>query len=137
LKGIRPTGYPRTDGYTSPEDMAVEMVEEALEPFTILGTGFCIHPRGIIVSCQHVFSAFMSKSVQEQIADIPKELEKKKFIPTDSGISIPHAVFFDTQYSKHKMQAIPAPMDIATIKTDYDIGMMRIQSSKAFPKGLS
>ncbi len=23
----------RTDGYTSPEDMAVEMVEEALEPF--------------------------------------------------------------------------------------------------------
>ena len=24
---------PRTDGYTSPEDMAVEMVEEALEPF--------------------------------------------------------------------------------------------------------
>jgi hypothetical protein len=24
---------PRTDGYTSPEDMAVEMLEEALEPF--------------------------------------------------------------------------------------------------------
>ena len=24
---------PRTDGYTSPEDMAVEMFEEALEPF--------------------------------------------------------------------------------------------------------
>lgn len=32
------------------------------KPFTILGTGFCIHPRGIIVSCEHVFSAFMQKT---------------------------------------------------------------------------
>lgn len=104
-------------------------------PFTILGTGFCIHPRGIIVSCEHVFSAFMQRSVQEHVANIPKELEKKKFIPHESGINVPHAVFFDTQYSKHKMRAIPAPMDIATIKTDYDIGMMRIQPSLAFPKG--
>jgi len=105
------------------------------EPFTILGTGFCIHPRGIIVSCEHVFSAFMQKSVQEHIVDIPKELEKKKYIPSASGINIPHAVFFDTKYSKHKMRAIPAPMDTATIKTDSDIGMMRIQPSIAFPKG--
>lgn len=81
------------------------------------------------------FLRLCKKPVQEHIVDIPKELESKKFIPTNSGISILHAVFFDTQYSKHKMRAIPAPMDIATIKTDCDIGMMRIQPSIAFPKG--
>ena len=30
-------------------------------PFTIVGTGFCIHPDGIVVTCEHVFRAFFDQ----------------------------------------------------------------------------
>ncbi len=42
-------------------------------PYTIIGSVFCIHPRGVIVTCRHVLSVFFSKDFEELIAEIPEE----------------------------------------------------------------
>jgi S1-C subfamily serine protease len=31
-------------------------------PFTIVGSGFCVHPEGIIVTCEHVFKTFVHEN---------------------------------------------------------------------------
>lgn len=37
--------------------------KEAKEPFTIIGSGFCIDAEGIIITCRHVIEAFMEKTI--------------------------------------------------------------------------
>jgi hypothetical protein len=41
------------------------------EPFTILGSGFCIDPTGIVITCRHVVEAFMSKTIAQGIPGTP------------------------------------------------------------------
>lgn len=55
--------------------------EEAKEPFTIIGSGFCIDSEGIIITCRHVIEAMMAKKVSQQ-------LEKKSSKKSDSKIQI-------------------------------------------------
>lgn len=48
-------------------------------PFTILGSGFCIHPDGIIVTCEHVFRAFFDeKAYKELIESLPEITNPKQ-----------------------------------------------------------
>ncbi len=47
-------------------------------PYKIIGSGFCIHPRGVIITCEHVFREFMKKSMHQPVAEIPEEHRGKK-----------------------------------------------------------
>ena len=40
----------------------------AQQPFTIVGSGFCIDPKGLVVTCEHVLSAFMKVPVHVAMA---------------------------------------------------------------------
>ena len=51
--------------------------EKAKEPFTIIGSGFCIDSEGIIITCRHVIEAMMAKTVSQQLE---KKSPKKKYI---------------------------------------------------------
>lgn len=107
--------------------------EDIQEPFIIIGSGFCIHPRGIIVTCEHVFSAFMSKTVPELVAKLP--IDSKSRIPINDDIQIlsPHILFFKALHNK--LMVFPVPIDVAMIKTDCDIGIVRLLKHTAFPEG--
>ena len=101
----------------------VLMHKESLEsdssrtPFTIFGTGFCIHPRGIIVTCEHVLSAFMRKSIREIIDQLP-ESDKEGFQEIE-GIetATPHALFLYPKRSEENLFLIPTQADIAVAMT--------------------
>jgi len=40
--------------------------DRAALPYSIVGSGFCIDPEGIIVTCKHVFNAFFSSETRER-----------------------------------------------------------------------
>jgi len=50
------------------------------QPFTILGSGFSIHPRGIVITCEHVLSAFMDKPLHERIAEATEPKQESHLI---------------------------------------------------------
>ena len=45
--------------------MAVMHENEPKKLFTIYGTGFYIHSRGVIVTCEHVLSSFFKKPLMD------------------------------------------------------------------------
>ena len=37
------------------------------KPFTIVGSGFCIHPEGVVVTCEHVFKSFVHPDSYQRV----------------------------------------------------------------------
>jgi hypothetical protein len=66
--GIRP------EGHDAPFRHYVDEAESSM-PLDLLGTGFCVHPRGIIVTCQQVVHALT-------------DIIGKKDIPTASAVAV-------------------------------------------------
>lgn len=103
------------------------------KPFTILGSGFCIHPRGVVITCEHVLSAFMDKPLHESIAEAADPGQTSQLI--NFKTLTPHALFYDTKRSKHQLFVFPIPMDAAIAKTNFDLGMIRLRTHPAFKNG--
>lgn len=38
-------------------------------PFTIVGSGFCIHPEGAVVTCEHVFRTFVDPAAYQRVME--------------------------------------------------------------------
>lgn len=110
-------------------------IKKKNRPFTIIGSGFCIHPKGIVVTCEHVLSAFMEKSVHEQIAEVSRPDWEGKKDRIEIKTLIPHAIFYNNKISPHQLFLFPVPLDIAMAKTDFDLGMIRLNKHYAFPNG--
>src|SRR2546430_9346933 len=71
------------------------------QPFTIVGTGFCIDRRGIVVTCRHVLEQFMTEPLNRTYARARKgEWDE----PTKVEIETltPHVVFYQTAASEEK-----------------------------------
>ena len=66
--GIRPAGQDAPFRHYADE-------AASLMPLDVLGTGFCVHPRGIIVTCQQVVQAL-------------SDIISKKDIPTASAVAV-------------------------------------------------
>jgi serine protease Do len=106
------------------------------QPYTILGTGFCVHSRGMIITCEHVLSAFMDKSVHKYIAETASPgHEGVDHREMDMRTQIPYAIFYRPGASAEKLTIIPSRVDIAMATTDYDLGLVRLHSHAAFPSG--
>lgn len=116
--------------------MGVMQTSDGKTPFTILGSGFCIDPSGIVVTCQHVLSAFMSKSIPDQIRDVdPDEKNKdvQKVNPPD--VLEAFAIFYKAELIGHNLVVIPSKVDLMMAKTDYDLGVVRLLPHKHCPDG--
>ena len=104
-----------------------EMVDGQLEtPFEIVGSGFCIDPTGIVVTCRHVIEGFMSKSFDDQLSESPSSSGLQDEIrPLYPGkVIIPNALFYDTATSPGQIivSAIGGGNIIAM--SDYDLAVM-------------
>lgn len=106
------------------------------QPFTILGSGFCIHRQGVVVTCAHVIEAFMEKNIKEHLDSIPSEEKSKRIqnIPETRSL-IPHALFYLPRHDRHEMHIITARVDVCTAKTNMDLGALRLHPHAAFPQG--
>jgi S1-C subfamily serine protease len=121
--------------------LAVMDVENSAKPFEILGSGFCIDPSGIVVTCAHVVEAFMSKPIRQQIEEMAEEEHNRgKPVHTTGPKSQfdavrVYAVFYDTESSKEQMIAIPSTVDFMVAKTDFDLAMVRLMPHPYFSFG--
>lgn len=100
--------------------------------FEIGGSGVCIDPCGIILTCEHVISAFMTVPIPEQVKGVAKSSEPKRF---ESGpVIVPHAIFYKVDV-RGRLTAFPCRVDQILSSTVQDIGRIRVLPHTALPKG--
>ena len=105
--------------------------DRKIGPFVIVGSGFCIAQDGIIVTCEHVLSAFMARDWRKLLAEVPESERTKNFWPLrDMKMSIPKVLFFFI--NRASVDVVPISIDYAMGSATYDIGLMRLQKSPAF-----
>jgi hypothetical protein len=115
--------------------LAVLKEGDPQRPFEIVGSGFCVDLSGIVITCAHVLSAFMTKPIHQQIAEISdKEKHKEEQRVCPVSLVRPHAVFYRVA-SPEKLHAFPSMVDHIMAKTDFDLGMVRLLPHTAFPDG--
>ena len=116
--------------------MAVLHEKHPSRPFTILGSGFCIHPRGVIVTCRHVAEAFLERKFETYISQLPAEKREKEIQELQDVRSlIPYALFYVVRPGRHEVMMLPAPVQIGMAKTDLDLGLLRVAVHAAFRTG--
>jgi hypothetical protein len=47
--------------------------ENKSNPYTIVGSGFCVDSVGVVATCEHVVSAFMQRPIRDQVNAIPTD----------------------------------------------------------------
>jgi len=101
-------------------------------PFTIVGSGFCIDPSGLVVTCRHVVDAFMSKPSHQQIAEVD-DAEKEKTLQRLGPVEVitPYALFYRFGHPRYLFVA-PARVDSVVAKTDYDLALLKLWPHNAF-----
>ncbi len=98
-------------------------------PFKIIGSGFCVHRAGIVLTANHVFQSFVEdqhhKSVLERVGE-------GVLVPTP--ITIFGVLFYGgAEGSKVYMhEAVPAEVGIVN---DFDIAVFKLREHPAFPNG--
>jgi S1-C subfamily serine protease len=105
-------------------------------PFLILGSGFCVDPTGIIVTCEHVLSAFLQTDIRKAIGKIPEADRRKKIWPIeDLKVVRPHVLFFDTKSSSKHLFVVSAPLSEVIGSLKHDLGLLRLGRTNRFPSG--
>jgi S1-C subfamily serine protease len=100
--------------------------------FEIVGSGVCIDPAGIILTCEHVISAFMTVSIPEHFKGKGKSSEPERgLIPP---MIIPHAIFFKVD-ARGRLIGFTCRVDQVFASTKQDIGLIRVLPHKALPEG--
>jgi S1-C subfamily serine protease len=109
---------------------------EMQKPYTVVGSGFCVDPDGVVVTCQHVISAFMNKPVPDQLAEIDPVSRKSKLQHRDDvRIQVPFVIFLIPGDVAHQIKALLCPVDQIMARTDFDLALVRISPHHVLPNG--
>ena len=113
-------------------------VSGAKQPFTIFGSGFCIEPVGVVVTCRHVMDSFLERPVMELIEEVSEEERDKDLqkLPELEALRA-FAVFYDmeTRAAQNQLLAIPCAIQNLVSKTDFDLSVFRVGEHKLFEGG--
>lgn len=103
------------------------------KPFTIIGSGFCIHPEGIVVTCEHVFRAFFDAEAYRKLMESIKGSDAPTAIDT-SQAKPPQVMFYG---GNRGTQVFMFPIGItdAVTKTDFDLAIFKLQKHAAYASG--
>ncbi len=111
-------------------------VEGARHPFTIIGSGFCIDPAGIVVTCRHVVDEFMTIPTMEQIKQPTggKTPGGGQILPLVQMLEM-YAVFY-WMLTQTRLVALLARVTHVVCKTDVDLALLKLNpDQEAFPSG--
>jgi hypothetical protein len=110
--------------------------ENKSHPYTIVGSGFCVDSPGVVVTCEHVVSAFMQRPIHEQIAAIAPEKRPSQLTTLDEvKITVPYVIFLTAGDRPHKIKAVLSRIDQIIARTDYDLALVRAVPHSVFPTG--
>ncbi len=102
-------------------------------PFTTIGSGFCIHRDGIVVTCEHVFRAFFDPQAYKKLMQTISDGEPPRAINM-KDIKPPQVMFYGgTQGTMVYMNQVG--ISDAVTKTDFDLAVFKLQKHAAFPNG--
>jgi hypothetical protein len=101
-------------------------------PFTIVGSGLCIHPAGVVVTCEHVFRAFVDPAAYQRVMEAVKEGRVHPF--HELAAARPHAMFF-AGVQGHEVTMFPVPIVNATTKIGHDLALLKLQDHGGFSSG--
>lgn len=91
-------------------------------PFVIVGSGFCIDPCGIIVTCRHVVDPFLMlptlQLIRTELGTLGYPVERDIF-----------AVFY-SQHATGDVEVDLYPMTHIICKTDHDLALLRIDAGQ-------
>lgn len=108
------------------------------KPYSIVGSGFCIDSSGIIITCQHVVSAFLDKTVSQRIAEIPPAERKTKLNHLDNvKMEVPFVIFMIPGDVAHQVKVLLCPVDQIMARKDFDLAIVRTAPHTAQPQGYS
>jgi len=108
----------------------------AKQPFTIVGSGFCIDPSGIIITCRHVIDAFMERSIAQQMTDAAPSNRPDGLIPANPGNTlIPYALFYDIERSREQIFVALARAQNISARTDKDLAAIQLTPHTGFSQG--
>ncbi len=103
-------------------------------PYQVVGSGFCIDPIGIVLTCRHVLSAFMAKPIEEQLASFEQ-------VKSDKGTKqgrlvhrhIPYVIFYKPR--PERLWAFPIQATNCIAKTNFDVAAVRVKQHVAYVAG--
>ena len=100
-------------------------------PFTIFGSGFCIHSEGVVITCEHVFKAFVDP---ESYQCIMQAIGRNEGQPVSVKSIVPHAMFYSGVHGTEiRMDAVSIATGVAM--KDFDLAALKLHRHPAFPKG--
>jgi len=104
-------------------------------PFLIVGSGFCVDPDGIVITCEHVLRAF-SPGIREAIAAEPKGDQAPGIRPLRGlRMLVPHALFFVPGPTDEQLSVLQVRVAHAVAKLEYDLGAIRVWPHAGFSSG--
>jgi S1-C subfamily serine protease len=115
--------------------IALYTEKDLQNPYTIIGSGFCIHPRGIIVTSRHVIDAFLNKPFHKQPIEPSGDPGNKKLWLENLKAQVPYAIFFDVNSSAEEISVALARFDYVIAKVNYDLAVARVHPHIAYPDG--
>jgi S1-C subfamily serine protease len=92
------------------------------KPFTIVGSGFCVHPEGIVVTCEHVLRSFVDRESYQRLMEAVSGNKSEAF---ELKGARPHAVFHSRVVGT-EVHMIPVPIVNAVTKTDFDLALLKL-----------
>lgn len=114
--------------------VAVGLLKETASerPFVTFGSGFCVDPSGIIVTCRHVVDCFNKTTVEKLIENLPPSDSPQRLVDVEGARPY---VFFYLAPGVKNMIVLPVPVEVVVAKTDFDLAGFRITRHKAFERG--
>lgn len=100
-------------------------------PFVVMGSGFCIDPAGVIVTCEHVWRPFVDPESYQQMMEAVKN-GKSDILPIKG---MRPSVMFHLGARGHEVEMHSVGVTSAVTKTDYDLALVKIGPHKGFPNG--
>ena len=100
-------------------------------PFTIFGSGFCIRPEGVVITCEHVFKAFVDPASYQPLMQAIGQTDGQSV----SAKSIaPHAMFYSGVHGTEiHMDAVSVATGVAM--KDFVLAALKLHEHPAFPQG--
>ncbi len=98
-------------------------------PFKIVGSGFCVHRDGVVLTCDHVFQRFLKdqhhKSVIERVGEGVR-------VPTP--MTVFSALFYGGSTGSKVVMHGVSPAEVAVV-SGFDIAIIRVRGHAAFQGG--
>ena len=99
-------------------------------PFKIVGSGFCVHAAGIVLTCDHVFQRFLKDQHHKSVL---KRVGEGVHVPTP--ISVFSILFYGGAKGSKVLMHEGNVTEVAVVK-NFDIAIFKVRKHGAFPDGL-